>query len=79
LPRSSCKWAIFAWKIDIVFKLPEKIEFFQKFAWKNQNSLEICLEKSKFFVKLPEKKISWKFAWKNRIFLPGSTIPKISN
>jgi len=45
--------------------VPEKIEFFEKFVWKNRNFSEICLEKSNFFVKLSEKiKISQKFAWK---------------
>ena len=34
----------------------------------------------KFLVKLSEKvEIFLKFAWKNRIFLPGSTTPQILN
>ena len=37
LPGSSCKWSIFAWKIDIFVKLPEKSEIFWEFAWKNLN------------------------------------------
>jgi len=40
---SSCKWAIFDWKIEIVFKLPEKIEIFWKFAWKNWHFSWNCL------------------------------------
>src|SRR6218665_1297534 len=53
-----------------LFKLPEEIETFWKFAWKNRN----------YLVKLPEKiEIFRKFAWKYRIFLPGSTTPQISN
>src|SRR6218665_1589086 len=47
-----------------------KNQNFQKFAWKTQYS----------FVKLPEKiEIFMKFACRNRIFLPGSTTPQISN
>src|SRR6218665_48363 len=36
LPRNSCKWAIFAWKIERNFKLPEKSNFFVKLPekWK---------------------------------------------
>jgi len=48
----------------------KKSTFFKKFAWKNQNFSQICLEKFNFFMKLPEKiEISWKFAWKNRNFV----------
>jgi len=45
--------AHFAWKIEIFVKLPEKIEILWKFAWKNQNFVEICLEESKFCGNLP--------------------------
>jgi len=51
------------------FKLPEKIEFFGKFAWKNRFLVGNCLIKSKFFGNLPGKSN----------FLPGSTTPQISN
>jgi len=44
LLRNSCKWAIFVWKIEIFFKLPEKSKFFGNLP-----------RKSDFFVKLPEK------------------------
>ena len=46
-------------------KLPEKIEIFWKFAWKNrffreiaQNFSEICLEKSIFFTWIHDPQIS---------------------
>ena len=43
LPRSSCKWAIFAWKIDF-FKFPEKkSKFFKEFAWKIWNLSKMCM------------------------------------
>jgi len=52
----------------IFFKLPEKNRNFLWNCLKNQNSSEICLEKSTFFVKLPEK---------IEFFSPGSTTPPV--
>ena len=41
---------------------------------------EICLQNSIFFCKIAWKmEILWKFACRNRILLPGSTTPQISN
>jgi len=62
-----------------IFWLPEKIEIFRKFAWKNRNFskmclenrnfLKICMEKYKFFKNLPEKiEIFHKFPWKTQNF-----------
>ena len=86
LSRSSCKWPIFAWKIDVFVKLSEKskffeklpgkfgffceIEIFRKFAWKIEFFCEIAWEK-RFF---------WKFGRKikiclTRIFDPESRPP----
>ena len=50
---------IFAWKIEIFMRLPEKIESFRKFALKNRNFLLNCLQKIEIFQK---------FAWKNQFF-----------
>ena len=70
MPRSRCKWPIFAWKFEICLKFPEKSIFF----------LEICLKNRNFLVKLPEKiEIFRKFACQNRNSFPGSTTPQISN
>jgi len=58
-PKSNCKWAIFALKIDL-FKLSER----------NWNFSKICLKKWKFSENLPWKiEIFWKFSWKRWIFL----------
>ena len=37
LPRSSCKWPIFDWKIEIFCEIAWKNRNFRKFAWKNRN------------------------------------------
>jgi len=68
-------------KLKFFKHLPGKIEIFQTFAWKNWDFSKICLEKSKFLVKLPWKNRNFseicleksKFCW------PGSTTPQISN
>ena len=58
--------SIFAWKIEICFKMTEKSKYFENLP-----------AKIDFFVKLPEKvEISRKFAWKLDIFRHGSTTPR---
>src|SRR6218665_190169 len=78
-------------EIQIFFKFNENSTFFGEFAYKNQIFLsnclknqffsEICLEKSKSLVKLPEKiEIFRKFACKNRnCFDPDPRPSQISN
>jgi len=46
-------------KSKFFVKLTEKIGMFRKFAWKNRNFSEICLEQSKFFADI---------TWKNQNF-----------
>jgi len=81
----SCKWAIFARKIEIGWKIVWKIEIFKKFLWKNRNFAKIYLEKVESFGKLShEIEISRKFAWKTEMFLtrihdPQIHDPQISN
>jgi len=71
------------------FKLPEKIEIFQKFAWKKLEFLENLPEKIEIFRKFAWKKSKFccEIAWKNRnfseiclknrnLFWPGSKTPK---
>src|SRR6218665_1377193 len=58
--------------------LPGKSSFCVKLSEKNQNVLEICHEKSRFFVKLPEKiEIFRKFDRKNlNLFDPNPQPPR---
>src|SRR6218665_818121 len=44
-------------KIEIFLKFAWKNQTFQKFAWKNRNLSQICLKKSKFFKNMPGKSI----------------------
>ena len=67
-PEVAVNGQFFSWKINILLKLPEKVDIFRKFACKNQN----------FCVKLPEKiKIFRKFAWE--FFFTRIHDPQISN
>ena len=40
LPRSSCKWPIFAWRFEFLREIAWKIESFRKFAWTNRNAFD---------------------------------------
>src|SRR6218665_2298758 len=53
-------------KSKFFVNLPEKIEIFRQFPWRNRNFSSICLQKSKFFSGKIE--IFRKFPWKNQIF-----------
>jgi len=58
-PECSCQWQIclderkFRSKgLKNVKFLPGKIEIFEKFAWKNRNCLEICLDNRNCFTRI---------------------------
>ena len=62
--------AHFCLKNRFFVKLPERIDIFRKFAWKNRI----------FLAKLPEEiEIFRKFAWKNQKLLTRIHDPQISN
>jgi len=53
----------------IFFKLPEKIEIFRKFAWKNRNFSKICLKNRNFSKRCLNNEIVCEIAWKKSKFL----------